>query len=549
MTSRIFRTILAVVLLVLVLCMGLTTWILYTSFEDNLVTELKSELAYISQGILLGGTDYLSALPASSSRITWVAADGTVLFDSQADASLLENHSGREEIAEALSGYEGESYRYSETLSEKTIYYAKRLSDGTVLRVSGTQASVLSLLWQLLQPLLIVALGAALLSGVLASKLSRRIVAPINNLDLEHPEACESYDELAPLFHKLQHQQKEIQDRITALRHSQNELSAITENMNEGLILLGSDETVISLNASAARVFLADQDKIRGQNLIALNRSEQLSLVAEQALAGKPASSILNMRGRSYALYASPVPEQRAAVLLVLDVTEKQQAEELRREFSANVSHELKTPLTSISGYAEIIRDGLVDPADVPEFAGRIYAEANRLLALIRDIIRLSSLDEGAIGNQKEPVDLLSLCAGVCSRMQETAEKANVTLRVEGSTANLFGVRAILDEMVFNLCDNAIKYNKPGGSVTVSVRPLEDAVLLRVVDTGIGIPPELREKVFERFYRVDKSHSKQTGGTGLGLSIVKHGAAYHKASITVTDGPEGGTCIEIRFPK
>ena len=547
MTKRIFRTILLVALLVLLVCMGLITGVMYGSFEENMLTELKNGADYIAAGIGQNGLTYLSTLPSSGNRVTWVAADGTVLYDSKVDASTLENHRDREEIYEALTGQEGESYRYSDTLSEKTLYYAMRLDDGTVLRISSTQSSLLKVLWGMLQPLLLIGIAAAL-SGVLASKLSKWIVAPINNLDLEHPESCEAYDELAPLFHKLQHQKREIQERICALRNSQNELAAITANMNEGLIVLSQGGDILSINASAARLFQVSGEQLQGQKLIALNRSDQLAQVAEQALAGKSASAILELRGRSYALYASPVPGHRGAVLLVLDVTEKQHAEALRREFSANVSHELKTPLTSISGYAEIIRNGLVDPEDIPVFAGRIYGEANRLLALIRDIIRLSSLDEGAVDSQREPVELLALCAGVCNSLQPAAQEAQVSLRVDGETATIFGVRSILEEMVFNLCDNAIKYNRPQGSVVVSVHKKPGAILLRVTDTGIGIPPEHREKVFERFYRVDKSHSKQTGGTGLGLSIVKHGAAYHNASVSLSETPGGGTCAEVRFP-
>lgn len=548
MTKRIFRTILLVALLVLLVCMGLITGVMYGSFEENMLGELKNGTSYIAAGVQQNGLDYLSTLPSSGNRITWVAADGTVLYDSKVDASTLENHSDREEIYEALTGQEGESYRYSDTLSEKTLYYALRLDDGTVLRISSTQSSLLTVLWGMLQPMLLIGLAAALLSGILASKLSKRIIAPINGLDLEHPESCEAYDELTPLFHKLQHQKIEIQERICALRNSQNELAAITANMNEGLIVLSQGGDILSINASAARLFQVSGEQLQGQKLIALNRSDQLAQVAEQALAGKPASAILELRGRSYALYASPVPGHRGAVLLVLDVTEKQQAEALRREFSANVSHELKTPLTSISGYAEIIRNGLVDPEDIPAFAGRIYGEANRLLALIRDIIRLSSLDEGVVDSQREPVELLALCAGVCNHLQAAAQKAQVSLRVDGETATVFGVRSILEEMVYNLCDNAIKYNRPQGSVVVSVHKKPGAILLQVTDTGIGIPPEHREKVFERFYRVDKSHSKQTGGTGLGLSIVKHGAAYHNASVSLSEAPGGGTCAQVRFP-
>lgn len=548
MTKRIFRTTLCVALLVLALCIGLITGVLYAYFEKSLLAELKSGAAYIAKGIELQGAGYLAALPESSHRITWVAGDGVVLFDSQAEAGSLENHGAREEVAEALTGAEGESYRYSETLRQKTVYYALRLQDGSVLRVSGAQSSVLALLWQMLQPLLGIALAAALLSGWLASKLARRIVEPINALDLERPEACDAYDELAPLLRKLQHQKEEIAERMQALRHSQDELSAITENMNEGLILLGADGSILSLNASAARAFAADRETMPGQKLIALNRSEALSSTAAAALNGKAASATLALRGRSYALYASPVPGQKGAVLLVLDVTEKEQAEALRREFSANVSHELKTPLTSISGYAEIIRNGLADPADIPEFAGRIYTEANRLLAVIRDIIRLSSLDEGALDSQREPVELLALCRAVCGRMQDAAAQAQVSLRAEGEAAYVTGVPAILEEMVFNLCDNAVKYNRPGGGVCVAVHKEPKAVRLIVTDTGIGIPPEHREKVFERFYRVDKSRSKKTGGTGLGLSIVKHGAAYHKAGVSLSDAPGGGTRVELRFP-
>ncbi|MEA5059619.1 MAG: ATP-binding protein [Candidatus Pelethousia sp.] len=548
MTKRIFKTILYVTLPVLLLCIGLITAIQYGYFEAGLRKELKNGALYIAQGIEMDGIEYLSALPRNENRMTWVDADGQVLFDSQANVAALENHADREEIAEALTSGEGSSYRYSKTLSEKTLYYALRLEDGTVLRVSGAQSSILALLWQMLQPILLIVLAAALLAGVLASKLAKRIVWPINALDLDDPASCEVYDELAPLIRKLQNQKLEIAERMEALCRNREDLSAIAESMNEGLIFLGPDETILSLNSSAARLFQADREKNKGQKLITLNRSSELSRVAAQALGGESATAVLELHGRSYALYASPVPGRRGAVLLVLDITEKQQAELLRREFSANVSHELKTPLTSISGYAEIIRDGLADPQDVPEFAGRIHGEANRLLALIRDIIKLSSLDEGALDGQKESVELLALCGTVCGRMQQTATEKGLSLTLEGNPVLVYGVRAILDEMIFNLCDNAIQYNKPGGSVAVAVRKDAGTALLTVTDTGIGIPQECREKVFERFYRVDKSHSKQTGGTGLGLSIVKHAAAYHGARISLRDVPEGGTRVEVRFP-
>ena len=548
MTRRIFKNTLSVALLVLVLCIGLITWVLYGHFENNLRAQLKSSAAYIAQGIELEGLHYLSSLSGAGGRITWVAANGDVLFDSQVQVSQLENHANREEISEAMENSTGESFRYSDTLSEKTLYYALRLQDGTVLRLSASNSSLLALVWRLVRPMLLIAAAAALLSGFLASKLAKRIMEPINSLDLEHPASCDAYDELAPLLRKMQHQKEEIAARMDALRRSQEELNAITANMNEGLILLGTDETILSLNNSAARVFQADKEKSVGQKLIALNRSSELYMVASQALSGKNISATLELRGRCYTLYGSPVPGRKGAVLLILDVTEKQQAEAMRREFSANVSHELKTPLTPISGYAEIIRNGLVEPQDVSRFAGRIYEESNRLLALIRDIIKLSSLDEGSLEGQKEPVELLELCANVCNRLKDDAARQEVTIRVEGVSAQVFGVRAILDEMIYNLCDNAVKYNKPGGSVVAAVERLPGSVLLSVTDTGIGIPPEQREKVFERFYRVDKSHSKQTGGTGLGLSIVKHGAAYHQASVSLQEAPGGGTRVEVRFP-
>lgn len=591
MTKRIFFSSLLAAAAALLLSILLVAGVMYGHLERAQRAELSAAADQIGAGVALGGLDYLSALPASDTRVTWIAADGTVLFDSAADAATLENHADREEVREALLSQAGESERYSATLAETTFYHAQRLPDGTVLRTARTQRSVLLLLLDMAPALLAVLAATAALAGVLSARAARRIVEPVNALDLNRPETGAVYAELTPLLRRLQAQQREIAAQVAAVQHGEETLRAITEHMNEGFVALDAEGRVVTVNESAARLLHADRAGACGQKLIALHRGEALLRAAAEALAGRPARATLEADGRTVAIYADPVfrgaaaegaaaaagtapatagtaaapvtagtasgnpaataaaPRQlTGAVLFFVDETERAQAEQLRREFSANVSHELRTPLTSISGYAELIAAGLAAPEDVSGFAARIQAEAARLLALIEDVMNLSRLDEGAVTEAREDVELRALAGEVASRFDAAAAARDVQITVNGCDAHVNGVRRVLDEMLSNLIDNAVKYNVARGSVAVSVQDAPDGARLTVSDTGIGIPAEHRDKVFERFYRVDKSHSKQTGGTGLGLSIVKHGAALHGATVELESEEGRGTSVTLRFP-
>ena len=550
MTAKLFRTSMAVAVSVMVLSIALFMGMLYQYFSDQMMTELESETWLVSRGVELDGMDYLNGLHTTS-RVTWVAADGTVLYDNEADASTMENHADREEIREALTSETGTAQRFSSTLSEQTLYVTQRLSDGTVIRLASAQKTVGLLLISMIQPILIILVLSLLLSAVLASRLSKGLIKPILSLDLEHPEDCETYDELTPLLSRLKRQNDTIQQQMNLLKQRQTEFAALTDNMSEGFLLLDRQGHVLSHNSGALRLLGVEEPE--GEvNVLVLNREEPFRQAVDEALAGRRSQQLLHLNGRYCRLLANPVladGKPAGAVLVLLDVTEQEQREELRREFTANVSHELKTPLTSISGIAEIMQSGMVKPEDVQGFAGDIYQEAQRLIALVEDIIRLSRLDEGAESLERVPVNLLSLAQDVARRLDSAAQKAGVTLKVMGRSVEIPGVPSVLDEMVYNLCDNAIKYNRSGGTVNVTVAPAADgSAEISVEDTGIGIPMEDQSRVFERFYRVDKSHSKEIGGTGLGLSIVKHGAALHSAQIHLESQVGKGTSVQLLFP-
>ena len=550
MTAKLFRTSMAVAVSVMVLSIALFMGMLYQYFSDQMMTELESETWLVSRGVELDGMDYLNGLHTTS-RVTWVAADGTVLYDNEADASTMENHADREEIREALTSETGTAQRFSSTLSEQTLYVTQRLSDGTVIRLANAQKTVGLLLLSMIQPILIILVLSLLLSAALASRLSKGLIKPILNLDLEHPEECETYDELTPLLSRLKRQNDTIQQQMDLLKQRQTEFAALTDNMSEGFLLLDRQGHVLSHNSGALRLLGVEEPE--GEvNVLVLNREEPFRQAVDEALSGKRSQQMLHLNGRYCKLLANPVladGKPAGAVLVLLDVTEQEQREELRREFTANVSHELKTPLTSISGIAEIMQSGMVKPEDVQGFAGDIYQEAQRLIALVEDIIRLSRLDEGAESLERVPVNLLSLAQDVARRLDSAAQKAGVTLKVMGRSVEIPGVPSVLDEMVYNLCDNAIKYNRSGGTVNVTVAPAADgSAEISVEDTGIGIPMEDQSRVFERFYRVDKSHSKEIGGTGLGLSIVKHGAALHSAQIHLESQVGKGTSVQLLFP-
>ena len=549
MTSKIFRNSMAVGLSVFLLSVALFMGVLYQYFGDQITGELENEAWLVARGVESMGMDYFDGLQ-SSSRITWVGEDGTVLYDSVADASTMENHADREEIREAMNGSRGTAQRQSATLSEKTFYVARRLEDGSVIRLASAQYTVVVLLVSMVQPLLIILVLSLILAAVLANRLSKGIIRPILDLDLEHPEECDTYDELSPLLTRIRRQNDTIRGQMDQLRQRQQEFSALTENMTEGFVLLDQKGHVLSYNSGALRLLGAIPPGGEA-NVLTLDRTDAFRRVVEQVLDGVRGQTRLDRQGRCVHLLADPVFREGAvsgAVLVLLDVTEREQGERMRREFTANVSHELKTPLTAISGMAEIIKDGLVDPKDVAGFAGDIYKESQRLISLVEDIIHLSRLDEGGVGLETAPVDLLELCRRVAERLEPAAKRAGVSVSVEGMPATIHGIPAVLEEMVYNLCDNAIKYNRPGGSVALNLSLGEKEIELSVADTGIGIPAEDQERVFERFYRVDKSHSKEIGGTGLGLSIVKHGAALHNAAIRLESAPGHGTTVRLIFP-
>lgn len=553
MTKRIFLSTITVVVSVLLLSLALITGVLYEHFQKIQMDQLEITEEFVEQGITLDGMDYLKNLNENDCRITWIAADGTVLYDNRFDASQMENHRNREEVKQAMEGSAGTSFRQSTTVSERTMYYAKRMQDHTVLRLSVSQSSVLFLLGGMLSPICFILLAACILSGVLSYRVSKKIVHPLSELDLKHPEQVETYDELSPFLQRIAAQNREIEHRVRELKKQQQEFSMITENMSEGLFVIDRNYQILSYNKSAVQIFSIENEPI-GQNLLAVNRSQEFREAVDSVLQGRNTQKKLTLNGRVYQIIAnsvcSPDSEQElvGAVLLVLDITEKEEQERYRREFTANVSHELKTPLTSISGIAEIIRNGIVRPEDIPHFAGKIYDESQRLITLIGDIIKLSQLDEDQVPLERESVDLLEISRDVIQQLSSVAKKNGVSLVAGGTHGSVYGVRQVLSEMVYNLCENAVKYNQKGGRVSVDVKQSDAAITLTVKDTGIGIPKAEQSRVFERFYRVDKSHSKAVGGTGLGLSIVKHGAALHHAVIELNSEVGEGTEIKLIFP-
>lgn len=548
MRKKIFQNYLLVEVLVLVLCCGLFLGVLFQHYEKQAFSQLRTEANYIAHGMELSGESYLNTL-RSDARVTWVDADGTVRYDSAADPAAMQNHLNRKEIAEALRNGEGDGSHFSETLMERTLYYAVRLGDGTVLRVSCTQKTVMAMLLMMMPPLLGVAAAVLLICMLMAFRLARHIVDPINRIDLDHPVVEETYGELEPLVKRIQEQNRTIRRQMDELSQRQREFSALTDNMSEGFLLVDYKTNVLSANHSALRM-LGDGKAEEITNLRRDNCLPQVLTTVEAALAGVRTEIVQEIGGISWQVIANPVVSsgQVAGVaVLLMDVTEREQREKLRQEFSANVSHELKTPLTSITGFAELMKEGMVTGEKVKEFAGDIYREARRLIDLVNDIIRLSRLDENSKLFESEQVDLYDLCDEIIANLQNVAERQNVMFSLSGEHVTISGVWQILNEMVYNLCDNAIKYNRPGGTVDVSVRRDGGSVRLTVRDTGIGIPYADQPRVFERFYRVDKSHSKEVGGTGLGLSIVKHGAQYHNARLELESEPGKGTSISIVF--
>lgn len=548
MTSKILRSILSVATVVLISSMLVVTGFLYSYFDGVQQTQLKTELNLAAKATEQLGIDYLESLNTDQYRLTWIAPDGTVIFDSEADPATMENHANREEIIEARTYDFGSSTRESSTMMEQTVYEAKSLEDGSVLRISINRATKLMLILGLLQPIGILLIVAIAVSALLARRMAKRVVEPLNNLNLEEPLENEAYEELSPLLHRIHSQQNKIEDQMHILKQKQDEFEQITDNMNEALVLLDRSDRILSINPSARRLFEVQEDCI-GQDFLSVDRKQNIREALAQTKTTGHADFCSEIHGKDYQFDLSRIESEGrflGTVLLAFDVTEQLHAQKQRQEFTANVSHELKTPLQSIIGSAELMENGVVKPEDVPRFVGHIRKEASRLVILIDDIIRLSQLDEQA-DMPHEDVSLKELVAEVCETLSDAAKIKDVALNVEGDLGIIYGVRQLLYEVIYNLCDNAIKYNEKGGKVNIAIHQTPNAVQLKIQDTGIGIPYEHQEKVFNRFYRVDKSHSKQSGGTGLGLSIVKHAVQYHHGKIELDSEPNEGTTITITF--
>ena len=557
MSKRIFRSTLAIAAAVLLANLVIVLGCLYNYFGTVQASQLKDELRLAAYAVEESGQAYLEKLTARDYRyawvpeyrLTWVASDGTVLFDTDEPAENMENHGNRAEIREAFATGESSSVRYSDTWAERTLYYARALNNGTVLRISIRQVTVLALVLVMLQPILLVGILAVILSAVLANRMAKRIVQPFYSLDLDHPLENDAYEELSPLLRRIQQQRSQISAQLRELQARTDEFEQITRSMNEGLVVLDQRGSILSINPAAQKLFGTDRACIR-KDFLTVERSHEISQAILTALERGHSEIRTERNGREMQFDISRIQSDGAVVgtvLLAFDVTEQAFAERNRREFTANVSHELKTPLQSIIGSAELLENGLVKPEDVPQFTGMIRTEAARLVALVDDIIHLSQLDEGAAPAQ-ESVDLLETAKDVASVLRNSAEKKGVHLSVSGESVQIVGIRNFLHEMIYNLCDNAIQYNVENGSVEMTVSREARGSVVTVRDTGIGIPAEYQSRVFERFFRVDKSRSKASGGTGLGLSIVKHIAQYHQASIELQSRPGAGTTISVVFP-
>ncbi len=556
MNKKIFRSSLLTVCLVLAATIALIMGLLFHFFEKQIQKELVNEAGFLAHALENEGAGYFDSFDnknnrlAGNNRITWIDENGTVLFDSRADVSELDNHADRDEIKTAMKEGKGMSTRYSKTLTEKTVNYAIRLSDGSILRVSTEQYTVVTILMGMLQPILFIMFVALILTLVLSARVSKAIIEPINKLDLEIPENNDTYEELTPLLRKIADQKETIGEQLADARKKQKEFNLITENMSEGFLVIDTDANLLTYNSAALN--LLEITPPTDRSVLLFCRAKEFRGVISDVLSGIKAENTMVREKRSYSLIANPVYEKESvigAVMVILDITEREKRDMLRREFTANVSHELKTPLTSISGFAELMKAGDVLENDVTDFSKSIYDEAQRLITLVNDIIKISELDGQSIPYEKETVDLYELSKEVIGRLEKEADKKNITFHLIGGRAEIIGVHKILEEMLYNLCDNAIKYNKENGTVDVLVNQTGDGVNVIVRDTGIGIPISHQDRVFERFYRVDKSHSKKVGGTGLGLAIVKHGALYHHAKLSLESTVDVGTVVTIAFSK
>lgn len=550
MTKRIFRSIVFVAASVLLASLVIILSCFYDYFGRLQKQEMKDELYLVSAAVEQGDTEYLKGLSSEHFRLTLIAADGSVVYDTAADSESLENHGDREEIKQAFEYGEGESARYSSTLLEKTIYCAKRLSDGRVLRISISRATAGAIAIGMVSPIIAVGISALILSGILASRLSKRIVEPLNKLDLEHPLDNDSYEELSPLLSRINKQRAQITEQLSELHRRTDEFEQITGNMKEGLVLIDKGENVVSMNPAAKEIFSVTED-CTGKSFITVDRSRKLNAAIKSAFESGHGEIHMEKSGLTYQLDISRIDLEGSAfgaVILAFDITEHENAEKVRREFTANVSHELKTPLQGIIGSAELIENGMVKQEDMPRFVGHIRTEAQRLVNLVNDIIRLSQLDEG-VSLPKEKVDLLAVATEAVNDLAPAAAEKSVALSVEGESVFVSGVRRLLYEVIYNLGENAVKYNVENGSVLVSVAAKDNSAVLTVSDSGIGIAPEHQSRIFERFYRVDKSHSKASGGTGLGLSIVKHAVLQQNGKIELESELGKGTTVRVTFPK
>lgn len=551
MKNKIFRALVALAAMAVLVASGLITFLVSQDYFNETKKELAQEARYISMGLESGGNDFLNKIAAengSNVRITLIDKDGIVLFDNQAEAKTLENHAMRQEIMEAVAVGAGEAERFSDTLDKTTYYYAVRLEDGKILRLARTIDSIYKSVLQMLPIMGGIVIVVAFLASIVARRVTFNLIKPLDQVNLDEPLDNETYDELAPFLTRIAKQKRQLSKNLKKLRGKQEELTIITNNMNEGLVLLNGQQNVLFINESAAKIFGFSAKEVIGRNILTVDRAQEVQdLLQKVSQAGK-GEGLYEKDGHFYQLSGSSV-NGSGSVILIYDVTEKMTAEKLRREFSANVSHELKTPLQSILGYAEIMKNGLVKDEDKQRFLERIYAEAGNMIELIQNIMELSRLDENKTLDEFEDVDLLKLAQSVTLRLKHKAQTKGVTLNVSGSSACVCGVQSILSEVLYNLVDNSIKYNKDNGKVDVKVQDGSEEVTVSVSDTGIGIGAADRERVFERFYRADKSHSKEIGGTGLGLSIVKHGVLFHKGRVELESEPGVGTTITFVLPK
>ena len=548
MTNKIFRSIVSVAMVVLVASLFIASSFLYDYFNRSQVNQLKEELSLVAENVDKVGTEYFENFDSSIFRFTLVSSDGSVLYDSQAKAGEMENHLEREEITEALKDGSGSSARYSSTLTERTFYEATRLENGNVLRISVSQITVGALILGMLPAICAIILISVVVALIMSHKMATAIVKPLNKLDLENPTEIETYEELTPILTKINKQHKQITRQMQDLRRMSDEFEQITNSMNEGLVLLDDKGTTLSINAAAKKLFGVESDVV-GRNFLTVDRSADMRHAIEKALKGKHGEFREERNGNEYQFVVNRTESEGktvGVVILCFDVTETAFAERNRKEFTANVSHELKTPLQSIIGSAELLENGLVKPEDTERFVGNIKKEASRLVALINDIIRLSQLDEDS-EPATESVDLYELSKEVIEVLSVSAAKRQVNLEVKGESCIIKGIRRYLYEIIYNLCDNAIRYNKENGKVIIDVSQKDGNTVLSVADTGIGIPVEHQSRIFERFFRVDKSHSKETGGTGLGLSIVKHAVGYHDGTIKLDSKVNEGTVFTVTF--